>query len=271
MPAVTDSKYLVMAGWNHVPHLDEKTKKELWDSTPPHLRRARSEGVPTQGSGAVFAVSESMFSYDKSQYEPFPHWFRHLAGMDFGWDHPTAVVWGAYDTETDTVWIYDCYRQREGTPVTHAAAMRARGSWIPVAWPHDGLQHDKGSGLQIAEQYRMQGVAMLDEMAQYDKLHQPGETQQSRTSVEAGLFDMLDRMQTKRLRVAAHLNDWWEEFRLYHRKDGRVVKEKDDLLSATRYLIMMLRFASVGGRPVMSFEPGRALGGSSSSDSFEPR
>ena len=23
-------------------------------------------------------------------------------------------------------------------------------------------------------------------------------------------------------------NDWWEEFRLYHRKDGRVVKENDE-------------------------------------------
>jgi len=38
-------------------------------------------------------------------------------------------------------------------------------------------------------------------------------------------------------------NDWWEEFRLYHRKDGRVVKENDDLLCATRYAIMMLRHA----------------------------
>ena len=41
-----------------------------------------------------------------------------------------------------------------------------------------------------------------------------------------------------------HLNDWWEEFRLYHRKDGGLVKEGDDLMSATRYAIMMLRFAT---------------------------
>jgi len=30
---------------------------------------------------------------------------------------------------------------------------------------------------------------------------------------------------------------------LYHRKDGRVVKENDDLLCATRYGVMMLRHA----------------------------
>ena len=61
--------------------------------------------------------------------------------------------------------------------------------------------------------------------------------------VEAGLMDMLDRMYTGRLKVARHLADWWEEFRLYHRKEGKVVKEGDDLMSATRYLCMSLRFA----------------------------
>jgi hypothetical protein len=52
------------------------------------------------------------------------------------------------------------------------------------------------------------------------------------------------RMQMGKLKVFNHLNDWFEEFRLYHRKDGKVVKQGDDLMSATRYGIMMLRFAS---------------------------
>ena len=37
--------------------------------------------------------------------------------------------------------------------------------------------------------------------------------------------------------------DWLEEFRLYHRKDGRIVKEGDDLLAATHYAVMSLRHA----------------------------
>jgi hypothetical protein len=44
-------------------------------------------------------------------------------------------------------------------------------------------------------------------------------------------------------KVFKHLADWFEEFRLYHRKDGRVHKEGDDLMSATRYALMMLRHA----------------------------
>jgi hypothetical protein len=50
-------------------------------------------------------------------------------------------------------------------------------------------------------------------------------------------------MRTGKLKVFKEHNDWWEEFRLYHRKDGSVVKEGDDLLCATRYALMMLRYA----------------------------
>ena len=37
-------------------------------------------------------------------------------------------------------------------------------------------------------------------------------------SVEAGLMTMLTRTQMGKLKVFKHLNDWFEEFRLYHRK-----------------------------------------------------
>jgi hypothetical protein len=123
----------------------------------------------------------------------------------------------------------------------HAAAFRARGAWIPMAWPHDGLQHDKGAGIELAEQYREHGVAMCHEMAQFPEGDE--HTQKSRTSVEAGISEILDRMLTGRLKFAAHLTDLFDEFRLYHRKDGKVVKEYDDLMSALRYLLMMLRYA----------------------------
>lgn len=76
--------------------------------------------------------------------------------------------------------------------------------------------------------------------------------------VEAGIAEMLDRMQTGRLKVFAHLNDWWEEFRLYHRKDGLIAKENDDLMSATRYAMMMRRHSStkMKKQPAMETEAG---------------
>jgi hypothetical protein len=103
-------------------------------------------------------------------------------------------------------------------------------------WPRDSRRETlEGAGIALAKQYKDQGLNMLSEHAQFeDKL----------VSVEAGLMDMLTRMQTGKFKVFKHLNDWWEELRLYHRKDGKVVKEGDHLMSAARYTIMMLRFAS---------------------------
>ena len=41
-------------------------------------------------------------------------------------------------------------------------------------------------------------------------------------------------METGKFKVFNTLLDWFEEFRLFHRKDGKVVKEGDDLLAAKR-------------------------------------
>jgi hypothetical protein len=65
-------------------------------------------------------------------------------------------------------------------------------------------------------------------------------------------------MQTMRLRVFSHLEDWFEEFRLYHRKDGMVVKSSDDLMSATRYAMMGRRFAKTQEEAETRLKPGRA-------------
>jgi hypothetical protein len=51
--------------------------------------------------------------------------------------------------------------------------------------------------------------------------------------------------------VRALLADWLEEFRLYHRKNGRIVYERDDLMSATRYAHMMLRLARAKPQPTI--------------------
>jgi hypothetical protein len=68
--------------------------------------------------------------------------------------------------------------------------------------------------------------------------------------VEAGIMELLDRMQTGRFKVFRHLEDWFQEFRMYHRKDGKIVKLDDDLLSATRYATMMRRFAITKPKPM---------------------
>ncbi|TXN34644.1 DNA packaging protein, partial [Methylobacterium sp. WL7] len=126
------------------------------------------------------------------------------------------------------------YRQRETTPVIHAAALKGWGDWLPVAWPHDGLQHDKGSGKTLASQYRAQGLNLLPEHATFED---------GGYGFEAGISDMLTRMQTGRWKVFSTCGEWFDEFRLFHREKGLVVKERDDVLSSSRIASMMLRNA----------------------------
>lgn len=214
-------------------HIPPEERARIIASFPPHEREARARGTPVLGSGRIFPIEESMITVESFTI-PAP--WKFLGGMDFGWDHPFSAVAIAYDEDNDCVYVIRAFRAKEQTPIMHAGAIRPWGDWLPWAWPHDGLNHEKGTGEQIMPQYTAQGLYMVPERATYSD---------GSNGVEAGLMDMLDRMQTGRLKVFGHLQEWFEEFRLYHRKDGKIVKLRDDLMDATRYAIMMLRFAKM--------------------------
>jgi len=223
-------------------HIPEKERQEKIDSFPDHEREARAKGTPVMGSGRIFPIAESRIIVAPFQC---PDLWPVIGGIDFGWEHPTAAVKLVWDRDSDVVYVVQAYREKEKPVVLHAHALKAWGP-LPWAWPHDGLQHDKGAGIQLAAQYRAEGLEMIEHHAKFSK--ESDETKNNKvsaTSVEAGLSMMLDRMQTGRLKVFSHLEDWFGEFRLYHRKDGKVVKLAEDLISATRYAMMMLRYAKV--------------------------
>src|SRR5215510_8333924 len=223
-----------------------ETLDYLWfDEEPP--ADIFTEGLTrtnvNQGPGRIFPVTEELLACEQPD---FPGYWPRIGGMDFGWEHPFAAVELVWDRDTDTVYVTKCYRVREATAVIHAAALKLWGKNLPWAWPRDGRRETlEGAGKPLADQYRAQGLEMLHEHAQFED---------GSVSVEAGLADMLIRMEGGRFKVLKHLNEWFEEFRLYHRKDGRVHKEGDDLMSATRYAVMMLRYAetSLPRRPLRS-------------------
>jgi hypothetical protein len=78
------------------------------------------------------------------------------------------------------------------------------------------------------------GLNMLSEFAQFED---------GSTGLEASVEKIYERMLTGRWKVFRHLNDYFNEFGMYHRKDGVIVKENDDIMDASRYAHMMLRFA----------------------------
>ena len=215
-----------------VGHYTEEEKRKIIAGYPEHEKDARSKGIPMLGEGRIFQIAEELLSESPIEV---PDHYKQIVGLDFGWAHPTAAVRLAYDVESDVIHIVSAYRQSKESPIIHAAAIKPWGEWIPVAWPRDGLQTDKGSGEQLAAIYRQQGLSLLTEFAQFPDKRGVG--------VEAGLLEMVQRMQTGRLKVDKNLDKWWEEFRMYHRKDGKIVDVHEDLICATRYAVMMLRCA----------------------------
>jgi phage terminase large subunit-like protein len=235
-------QYLLQASWDDAPHLTEEVKEQLLSQYPPHERELRSRGIPVFGSGLVFPISEDLITCD---YFDIPDAWPKIAGLDFGWDHPTAAVWLAWDRNSDTIYVYDEYTKSKGQAIEHVAALNARPNWIPVAWPKDGLQSDKGSGIGLADQYRTAGVNMLPDW--FRNPLAPGDSGKGNNNIEPGIMSMLNRMETGGFKVFPHLTEWFKEFRGYHRKDGKIVPINDDLMSATRYAMQSIERFGISG------------------------
>lgn len=225
-------------------HLSPEERKRRIAAMPAHEREARAYGVPMMGSGRIFPFLEADIKEDAIESIP-THWVKMWA-IDFGIGHPFAAVLGLWDRDNDVIHIHHCIRMQGAgatiTPLNHAAAMKPIGALVPVAWPQDGTAREKGTGETLAKLYKDQKLEMLPTHATWPD---------GGVSTEAGILEMYQRMETGRLKVAAHLSDWWGEYREYHRKDGIIVKTRDDLMSATRIFVMAKRHARIcelGGR-----------------------
>ena len=224
-------------------HLNELVMEQILSSYSPHEREMRRYGRPSIGSGLIFPINEEKLMVDPISIED--HWPR-IAAIDFGWDHPTAVVWCAIDRDEDMFYVYDCYRMSKASPASHSEVIRSRPNFIPIAYPHDGNRRDSMGNPGLADQYRNLGCNMrLDHFTNPPAL---GENKGG-NSIEEGLMAMIQAMENNKFKVFRTLPDWFEEFRMYHRKGGKVVPLRDDIMSATRYAFQSQRFAVAGEDP----------------------
>jgi hypothetical protein len=178
-------------------HYTPEQRAAIIASYPAARARGPHQGHPSMGSGRVFPVSEEAIIV----CEPFRS--RPLAadqrpGLRLGSPVRGAVNL-AWDRDATRLRLQGVRGSARARPIIHAAAVKPWGPWIPCAWPHDGLQHDKGSGEALKEQYKAQGLNMLPEKATF---------MDGGNGVEAGVMDMLDRMQTGRWKVFSTCGGW---------------------------------------------------------------
>jgi phage terminase large subunit-like protein len=225
------SKYVVQAGWKDVPHLDEEEKQKLVANTPAYQVRARTDGEPALGAGAIYPIDEAEIVVPVFD---IPKTWPRAFGMDVGWNR-TAVAWGAKDPGSGVVYLYSEHYQGQGEPASHAQAILARGRWIPGVIDPACLGSSQIDGRTLMQIYRELGLSLAPAV----------------NAVEAGITEVWNLLVSGRLKVMANMLNWLREFRKYHRDDkgsGKVVKRDDHLMDATRYLM-------VSGRNLMMIEP----------------
>ncbi len=232
------SRAVVQMGIKDAPHMSPEMIAELLARYPTHEREARMNGEPLLGEGRIFLTDPEKITFPPDM--PIPaHWAK-LWGVDFGITHPFAAVLMAWDRDDDTWYVLATYRAADELPLVHTEAIRSIASEVPVAWPHDGHRRDPGSGATLAALYKKLDLRMLPTHAHFP---------QKGFSTEAAVMEMQQRFQKSGgpggLRVRADLVDFFQEYRGYHRKDGLIVKVRDDLLSACMKALMMRRHAKV--------------------------
>lgn len=231
--------YVKNVTWDDVEHLGREEKERLLASLPEHERDARSKGIPMMGEGRIFPFDEKI--YTCSPFE-IPDHFHQIIGIDFGYDHPAATAKLVYDADSDIEYVVSAHKQTKMDALMHSDQVKRLGGGlytgnIPVAWPHDGLNTEKGKGVQLIQNYRGHDINLLSMSARYK--NDSGGAQ----SVEKCVMDIYERIQTGRFKIFSNLSPLLEEMRNYHRKDGKIVDRLDDIIAAVRYAKMMRRFA----------------------------
>lgn len=212
--------WTTVIGWKDVIHLDEKTKRALLATYLPHEIRAKTEGLPSLGKGLIWPIDER-----ELMCRPFEIPFSWPRAFAFDPGGVSACIWGAYNKDNDTWYIYDEYKVENRDPLYHVAAIKARGAWIPgIADP--SIQRLKNLELNrvLLEQYRNLGL----------------EVQMANNSLIPGLQEVWLRMNTNRVKIFTNCQMLLDEIRTFsYGKDNMPAKDQDDHeCDCLRYLMM---------------------------------
>ena len=222
MPTIGEMKerFVVNATWDDAPHLTEESKAKMLSATEPYLREARSKGIPHLGAGSIYPIPEENIVCDPFKLPPY---WPLSYGMDVGWNR-TAAVWSAWDRDSDIAYLWSEHYLGQAEPAIHAAAIKARGSWIPGVIDPASRGRSQLDGRKLLEEY--QGLDLDLSMAD--------------NALESGIYQVWSRLSMGQLKVFRTLSNWLMEYRMYRRDErGKVAEnQRDHLMDGTRYDIM---------------------------------
>jgi phage terminase large subunit-like protein len=231
-----EARDYVEMSYEEKPGVTSEEIEMMKEQYPQHTWAARIYGKAELGAGAAFETTEKNLMFPADMY--IPDYWPKIWGIDFGITHPFAAVLCAWDRDTDTFYVLDAFKLSDAQPIDHVDRMDRIAANIKVAWPHDGNTREKGSGKQLILSYRQRGLQTLPAHATWPD---------GSMGLESGIQEIRYRAREGKLKVKETLGQWFDEYRSYHTDEkGEYVRVNDDMLAATRYALMMRRYAKPG-------------------------
>jgi phage terminase large subunit-like protein len=246
---------------NDAKHISAERREQLAENYLPHEREARIEGIPQLGIARVFPFPLESLMRQFNPDTDIHSWAKWIVGIDFGYGHPFAAALCAWVHDLDEFFVVDGFKMERAEALYHVKriASLCRGLRIPISWPHDGYTHERGSGLELAKVYRRVGAPMLPKHA---------ENKGGGYHVEPCIEEMIGYAKRGAFTIASHMTELGEELLNWHRdEDYKIVRLRDDLISAVRYAFMMRR----SGKVLNDCDSYGRAPGVAGADAYDPR
>jgi phage terminase large subunit-like protein len=185
-------------------------------------RETRRTGAFGNYTGAIYKT----FNTAQHVVDPFPipRGWRHVAGIDFGWDHPTVVILAARDL-AGRYYVYDEYVENKTSIEDHVKAIKEKWKVTP---DHGDIWADHAAA-QDRHEFSIRGLP----------------TRQAHKDVIAGIAKIQQLLRvgpdgTPGLVIFKNCTNLIRDLRTYvwHPNiPNKVLKKNDDCADALRYLV----------------------------------
>ena len=226
----------IVIGWDDVPHLTERDKREMSKGMLPHEVEARRTGLPTMATGLIYP-----FLAKDLIVRPFDleHHWTGIIGLDVAYTAATAGGLLRFDPASRTTYLVAEHYLERQPPAVHVASIRAGFGCYPVRIDPSANRNER-DGETIMKDYR-------------ELFGDAWEIQNANNAVYAGITRLYSAMSEGRFKVFSTCRHWTEEWSNYvwdekkTNQDGQALprKKDDHMMDATRYGYMDIDKAQI--------------------------
>ena len=210
-------------------------KKKMYDTTAPWARSYAIEGIPSAGSGSVFAgiLKETLL---EPVIDIKPNWKR-MSAADLGYKDDMAFTFIAKDPKTGIHYLYKERGYTQTDAVICASGVKPlQEGFIPMILPADG-DSERGLGDTYRSIFKSAGLIMTEEQARNWHYDPTGKDR----AIKPGIIYMRELMQAGLFKVHPSCANFLREYSLYsYDTNGKFIDKDNHYIDSARYCLMAI-------------------------------